>query len=441
MSDRTQLLEMADLLLDEARKGGAEEAEVFLRAGPLTRTTYGEGEMSDRRDGWDGSLALTIWRNGCAGVATTNSPTPDAKALTAAAIGNARSTLRETPALLGSAESSFVAAELEPELATVEEQDRRLRELDAQLRSLRSTGLIGIEHRSSRPWTVLATSRGHATCFQSRMHTIWPWFDGPGGHMVEEAFGPRFADLDFDGLESRSRERDEFLTSGPGSHSGTGSTAAVLSPYVAAQLTRTISALLTADNVRRALPALLDRLGRPIASPAVTLVDDPTLPAALRSRQIDDEGTPARQVTLLEQGRLQGFLHTLQSATELGAEPNGAAARSQIAERAAALPSNVYLAPGHATLEELCERMGEGLIVTQALQRGQMHSETGRFAIAVQGWWVRNGRRTAVTGVRLSENVFRILRTISACADDVAFSTLAYGAGSPSLLLDRVDFA
>jgi PmbA protein len=439
-AERERLLASADGLLAAARQHGAEAAEVFLRAGPLTRTTYGQ-DGKNRRDGWDGSLALTVWADGRAGVVTTTSTLPEPHRLAAAAMASALATQRPTPICLGSAVTGFLGPELTPEPVQEEERDRRLRRLGSEMDTLRNTSLIGVEHRFSRPWTLLMTSTGHATCFQSAMHTVWLWFDGPGGHMVEEAFGPDFARLDLEALERRARRRADFLGTQPSVHSGTGTTAAVLSPPVAAQLTRTISALLTGDNVRQALPALIDRVGRPIASPAVTLVDDPTLPAALRSRPIDDEGTPAQQVRLIEGGRLCNFLHTLQSAEMMGFAPNGAAARSRIMDRAAPLPSNVYLAPGTASWEELSDRMGDGLLVTQALQRGQMHSETGRFVIAVQGWWVHGGRREPVTGVGLSANVFRILRSIRACADDVFFSALAFGAGAPSVLVDQVDFA
>ena len=50
------------------------------------------------------------------------------------------------------------------------------------------------------------------------------------------------------------------------------------------------------------------KVGQPVASPLVTLVDDGTLPGLGGSYPFDDEGTPAQRTVLVEDGVLRGFM-------------------------------------------------------------------------------------------------------------------------------------
>ena len=53
-----------------------------------------------------------------------------------------------------------------------------------------------------------------------------------------------------------------------------------------------------------------DRLGESVASPLVTLVDDPTNPQAYTATDIDGEGLAARRNVLIDGGVLQQFVHS-----------------------------------------------------------------------------------------------------------------------------------
>jgi PmbA protein len=289
--------------------------------------------------------------------------------------------------------------------------------------------------------TALVNSRGLRQSFRTPVQTLWAWFAGPGGHMVEEVYGPGADSLDLDELRHRAAAREAFLATRPRPYEGPPRGVVVLGPRVTAQLARTTSALFTGNNVQRSLRPLLGRVGRQIASRAISLTDDARLRGALRSRPYDDEGTPTGRIQILAQGRLEGFLHTLRTADELGFEPNGAASRSQIDDDPIALPTNVYFHPGEAAPEALEGEVERGLVLDAPLQRGRIHSETGRFTIACDGWLVERGRRRrAVTDVRFSAQVFELLRSVRACADDLLFSALAFGAGGPTVLLGDMRF-
>ncbi len=64
------------------------------------------------------------------------------------------------------------------------------------------------------------------------------------------------------------------------------------------------------------------QIGRPVASPLVTAYSDPALPGFGHYRY-DHEGTPGRRVVHIDRGVFAGFLNSRQTATVLGAPPNG----------------------------------------------------------------------------------------------------------------------
>ena len=62
-------------------------------------------------------------------------------------------------------------------------------------------------------------------------------------------------------------------------------------------------------------------LGKQVASPLVSAYADPLLPG-YGHYEYDDEGTPAKRVTLIDKGIFCGFMNSRQTSAVLGAEPN-----------------------------------------------------------------------------------------------------------------------
>ncbi|HSR98077.1 MAG TPA: metallopeptidase TldD-related protein [Kofleriaceae bacterium] len=83
----------------------------------------------------------------------------------------------------------------------------------------------------------------------------------------------------------------------------------VLDPSAAALLLDTAAThLLTSAAARHPAVARRAAIDAHLASPLVTLVDDPTTPAAYGAFAFDDEGEPAAAITLLDQGRIAARL-------------------------------------------------------------------------------------------------------------------------------------
>ena len=82
----------------------------------------------------------------------------------------------------------------------------------------------------------------------------------------------------------------------------------VFDPYVTSQFLGLVAELLSGEAVLRGRSAFAGRVGESVASPLVTLIDDPTDPLAPTADDTDGEGLATRTVPLISGGVLGGYL-------------------------------------------------------------------------------------------------------------------------------------
>jgi TldD protein len=99
-------------------------------------------------------------------------------------------------------------------------------------------------------------------------------------------------------------------------------------------------------------------------SPAMSVTADATTPGGLGTFGFDDEGVAAQQSPLIADGVVEGFLTSRETAAALGASSGG----SMRADGWASMPlirmTNVNLAPGQGTLDELVADTADGLLLS-----------------------------------------------------------------------------
>ncbi len=123
---------------------------------------------------------------------------------------------------------------------------------------------------------------------------------------------------------------------------------------------------------------LLDRLGQRIASPLLTLIDDPLLPGGFGSRHFDSDGISSRRRRLIGEGVLEEYLLDVYYALKLGAEPTGGGT------------SNLVFSGGEHDVAGLAKEMGSGIYVTGILG-GNTDGTTGDFSHGIVGFEVSGG--------------------------------------------------
>lgn len=217
----------------------------------------------------------------------------------------------------------------------------------------------------------------------------------------------------------------------------TGRYRAYFEPKAFAALLAAFTPMWNGKNVAERKSPLAGRLGEPIASDLVTLIDDPTLPEGLASRPLDAEGTAARRTVLVDGGVLRSYLTNSETARALGVENTGHAWRGYRSILWVA-PSNLFLAPGSGVT------FTEGVVVTEiaGLHAGT-NAVTGEFSVQALGLWAEGGRVAyPVEDFAVAGNFLTLLREITAVGTDLRWEyamRLAYGA--PMVEVRELSFA
>ncbi|MCB1343405.1 MAG: TldD/PmbA family protein [Pseudooceanicola sp.] len=180
-----------------------------------------------------------------------------------------------------------------------------------------------------------------------------------------------------------------------------------------------IGHLLAAANgaaVARGSSWLIGKIGQQVLPEALSLVEDASRPRASGSRPFDGEGLPVQRRALVENGVLTGWTLDLSSARKLGMAPTGNAARG-----AGSPPSpanwNLALTQGTAGRADLIRDMGTGLLVTSMIG-STINANTGDYSRGASGFWVENGEIAyAVNECTIAGNLLEMLPRLIAAND------------------------
>lgn len=214
----------------------------------------------------------------------------------------------------------------------------------------------------------------------------------------------------------------------------------VVEPRLAATLFGIVGATLTGDVVAKGRSPFGDRMGQAIASPLLTLVDDPTDPASLGADTFDGEGLACRRNVLLAAGVLDRFLHDAHSARRAGTSSTGSAVRS-----ARSLPSvglqALSVLPGTGALDDLVSGLEAGLLVQSmtGLHSG-VNRTSGDFSVGAEGLLIRGGELAEpVREVTLASTLQRMLANVAAVGRDVEY--LPSGSACPPVIIADVSLS
>jgi PmbA protein len=182
---------------------------------------------------------------------------------------------------------------------------------------------------------------------------------------------------------------------------------------------------------------LLGREGTLIASPLVTIIDDPLIPRAPGSRAFDGDGLATRKNVLVNQGVLETVLCDTYSARKLGRASTGSAGRG-VGGTPGPTTSNLIMQPGNITREALFRDTERGLYVTSMMGFG-FNAITGDFSRGAAGFWIENGEiQFPVSEVTVSCNFDDLLQRIDRVASDLDIRS---STACPTLRVSRMTVA
>lgn len=171
---------------------------------------------------------------------------------------------------------------------------------------------------------------------------------------------------------------------------------------------------LEADLAGREGSAYGALLGRRVADPIVTLVDDPALPGDSPLYGVDDEGEPARPVTLVERGVVRSFLRDRRHGG------SGHGRRLGYAYPPLPRMASTVIAAGEEPPEDIIAATDRGVYV-QSIGGGDTDMGSGRFNLQVdEGFLIENGRIGApIRGAVLSGRGPYVLAAIDRVGSDL----------------------
>jgi TldD protein len=205
---------------------------------------------------------------------------------------------------------------------------------------------------------------------------------------------------------------------------------------------------LEGDFNRKGTSAFTGRIGQKVASPLCTVVDDGTLSGRRGSLNIDDEGTPTRCTTLIENGVLRGYLQDKLNARLSGNQPTGNGRRESFAHTTLPRMTNTYMLAGPHDPEEIIRSVKRGLYAVN-FGGGQVDITSGKFVFsASEAYLIEDGKVTApVKGATLIGNGPDVLTRVSMVGNDLRLDagvgscgkegqTVPVGVGQPTLRVD-----
>ena len=169
-----------------------------------------------------------------------------------------------------------------------------------------------------------------------------------------------------------------------------------------------------------------DYLNKNIASELVTLIDyanniDGNIcPVPV---YVDDEGTKANDVTIIENGILKNFMHNKDSAHKLDMKITGNARAYKYSDEPLIRMRNTAIKPGTDKLNDMISSIDNGYYLTRS-SNGQADSTSEFMFGVVMGYEIKNGKvKQAIKDTTISGIAFDVLKTVSMISDVMVWSS------------------
>jgi TldD protein len=185
-----------------------------------------------------------------------------------------------------------------------------------------------------------------------------------------------------------------------------------------------------ADFNRKGTSIYSDMIGKKVAEPFVTIVDQATIPRERGALNYDDEGNKAGKTVLVEDGILKSYLHDQISAKQYGLRPTGSGRRESYKYAPMPRMSCTFMEDGPHTKEEIIAAVDHG-IICETYTNGQVQIGAGDYTFYVKnGWLVENGKITApIKDVNIIGNGPESLKRITMVANDARLDTGGWTCG------------
>jgi TldD protein len=207
---------------------------------------------------------------------------------------------------------------------------------------------------------------------------------------------------------------------------------------------------LEADFNRKQVSAFSGLMGRQVASPLCTVVDDGTIPGRRGSLNVDDEGNPTNRTVLIEKGILKGYLQDTLSSRLLGSALTGNGRRESYRHMPMPRMTNTFMLPGEDAPEDIIRSVPRGLYCV-TFGGGQVDITSGKFGFsASESYLIEDGKITRpVRNATLIGNGPDVMTKVTKVGHDLQLDqgigtcgkegqSVPVGVGIPTIRIDRL---
>jgi PmbA protein len=449
MSGEAHDLDRAARVAVEAATGaGADQVDAWCEESvSLTVRAY-EGAVESLTEATSRGVGVRVFSDGRSGYAYGSDLSEPALAAVARSATEAASVTEPDehaglPDRCGSAETppltsprfSEWSTERKVELALAVE--RGARERDALI-----TNVEDAVYADSAARVALANSDGFSSSYEQTQCYAYAYaFAGSGSDLmtglgVATGRGPE--DLDPEAIGAEAADRALALHGARRTESRR--CPVVLDPYVSASFAAIVGGTLSAQAVQRGRSLFADKEGEKVADPLVRLVDDGLEPEGLATAPFDGEGVPHQETVLVDGGRLETFLFDSYTGHRAGRSSTGNGGRGSYRTPPGVSATNLLLAPGKSSTDELIAAAGEGFYVmdVSGLHAG-VNPASGTFSVGASGRLIEKGELgRQVREATIASDLVSMLLAVRGVGSEARWVPFGGSVKAPPLLIGEM---
>lgn len=443
----SELLSLAERVVERAVVG--EQVEAFVSQGTSTEVRAYNGEVESFTSASSAGIGIRVIADGRVGFAHAGTLDPEVITETLAEARDNRSfsepdewvALAEpdggTPVVHDHWHDSVASMPTSEKVDMAIALEKRTLSLDPRVSGIRSAN-----YADSSGEMALATSTGirafdrgtGAHVSVSAMAKDGDETQIAGGYDVD--FGPTNLSIDKAAADAVHRATRLLGAQQPKSQRVT----IVLEPRIAASIVGITVGMLNGERTLKGRTPFLDRVGEAIASPLLTVLDDPTDARSFGATSVDSEGQTCRPLPLIDAGVLRGFLHNTYTGRRSGEGTTANAIRGYRSTPGVGAHA-IVMAPGTGSLDDIIAGVDLGVLVTSmsGLHSG-VNAISGDFSVGADGLMIRNGvLAEPIREATIASTVQKMLTDVVAVGADTEWQP--GGSGPVSLAIADVSMS
>ena len=404
---------------------GIADYELYYQVGGSTEVGVFMHEINEFSSNLDGGVCFRCIVDGKMGYASTQAMNQaEAAAVVERAMDNAKTLESEDEVFLGEGGQEYEPLEManyplpstEELISTVLKTQESLYSNEGVIDGCQSQAFV----QQNR--VAIVNSKGLDLSYENNTAGLVTVAVVTNGQEMENSFKFKLGQLDAINVDELAKKAaDSAKQKLGGDVAPTGQYPVVFNSEAMCSLLQVYSSIFSSEAAQKGLSKLAAAEGTVIASPVVTLVDDPFHKDNPFPINFDAEGSPTHCKKVIENGVLNTLLYNLKTAHKAGKKTTGNGAKAGYTSAVGIRPFTMYLAGGEMTEAEMLEKVGNGVYITDlsGLHAGA-DPISGDFSLQSAGFMIENGQKTTyVKSFTVAGNFYDVLKNIVAVANNM----------------------